>query len=158
MYQTDFDGYTRDDGCLLFSIFDWSRFVTHRSISRTAAEDLIDKLHTEIRASYDRATPAIGAEKNPRDKGVFVYDHEAVFNEACKFVGSTARWQYTGRIYMPWEEARGKKSFGRRDGDMIIMQILTANGNGHFRNPDYDPWEPGTEMRDLKSLRFYRLI
>jgi hypothetical protein len=58
---------------------------------------------------------------------------------------------------MPWEEARGKSSFGSRTGNAIIHQIRTVNGNGHFRDFDYDPWQPGTVMADLKSLRFYQI-
>ena len=158
LYQTDFDGYIKHDGCLFFSIAEWCRLLTNRTIVHAEVPKLIDELHYEIRASYNQSIPAVGAEDDPKAEGIFVYDHEAVFNHLLKYLRSKIRVRYTGRIYMPWEEARGKTSFGRHGGDLVILQILTKLGNGHFRNLDYDPWEPGTQMQDLKSLRFYMLL
>jgi hypothetical protein len=151
-YQTDFDGYIRADGCLLFSIIAWACKLTNGVISEKGVYSLIDELHRRR---------AIGAERDISAEGVFVYNHETCFNRTFDYLQSDICVRYNHRLYMPWEEARGKKSWlsspgWERTGNVIIWQIKTANGNGHFRTPFYDPYKPSPEMADLKSLRFYQ--
>jgi hypothetical protein len=110
-----------------------------------------------MKTSYDATCPVLSDELDKTTLGAFVWDHEAVFNETFKALGFQQRVKYTGRIYMPWEEERGKTSFGERGGDILILQIKTPNG-GHFRLPNFDPWRPGTQMVDLKSIRYYSLV
>lgn len=157
-YQTEFDGFISDGGCLLFTIFAWACKLADRGINHTLILMMIDELHNHVRASYDRRYPAIGDEDDPKKEGVFVYDHEAVFNKVFTYLSSPIRVEYTGRIYMPWEELRGKESFGERDGDFLILQGKTENGNGHFLNSFYDPIVPSPRLVDLKSLRYYKVV
>jgi hypothetical protein len=157
-YQTDFEGHIRKDGCLFFSIIKAATDIAGKGISHNGILGLIDELHLRVKTSYNAGLPAISNENNHRERGVFVWDHEAVFNTTLIQLGSAARVRYVGRIYMPWEEERGKITFGTRSGELIILQIKTIHGNGHFRLPNWDPWRSSTIMTDLKSLRYYRVI
>jgi len=156
-YQTDFTGHIKRDGCLLCSIVTAAEKLVKCELSNLHFLEMIDYLHFEARAGYDPDIPVLSAEGDKRRPGSFVWDHEAVFNTVFTRLGAYHKIKYTGRIYMPWEEARGRKSFGKRGGDIIILQIKTPN-TGHFRLPNFDPWKPGTKMVDLKSLRFYTLV
>lgn len=156
-YQTDYPGHIYKHGCLICSIVTAAEQLIGVELSDEHFVEMVEYLHFEKRATYDTVTPVLSDEDDITKPGSFVWDHAAVFNETCKRLGVFHRISYTGRIYMPWEEARGKKSFGRRGGDILILQIQTPNG-GHFRLPDFDPWKPGTKMIDLKSLRFYTLV
>jgi len=155
-YQTDYYGYIRRDGCLFCSIVTACEDLVHCELSEKSFLDLVDRLGA-MTTSYDSTCPVMSEELDTSMLGAFIWDHEAVFNETFKALGAHHRVKYTGRIYMPWEEAKGKTSFGERGGDILILQIKTPN-SGHFRLPNFDPWRPGTKMVDLKSLRFYTLL
>ena len=155
-YQTDFTGYIQKDGCLACSIVRAAENLVKLEMSTEHFLEMIDYLHFEARAGYNSNIPVLSAEDDIHKPGAFVWDHTSVFNETFKKLGTHHRVTYSGRIYMPWEEARGKKSFGTPVGDIIILQIQTPN-TGHFRLIDFDPYEPGTKMVNLKSLRYYTL-
>lgn len=155
-YQTDYTGHIYHDGCLLCSIVTAAEELVSLEMSDATFLELVEYLHFEKHAAYDSRTPVLSDENDIKKPGSFVWDHAAVFNESFKRLGVYHRMLYTGRIYMPWEEARGKESFGERGGDLIILHIQTP-ASGHFRLPDFDPWKPGTKMVDIKSLRFYTL-
>lgn len=159
-YQTDFEGFIRADGCLLFTIFRWCEIIAMKPLKARHILNIIDTLHYYRKASYDTTltTPVLSDEKDKTKEGVFVWDHEGAFNETLKFLGSDRRVRYTGRIYMPWEEKRGRASFGEHGGEILILQVLTVNGNGHFQSVDYNPWQPAPSVADIKSLRFYKVI
>ena len=156
-YQTDYTGHIYKHGCLLCSIVTACEELVRCELSEPHFLNLVEYLHWNARTSYDPDCPVLSDENDKHLLGSFVWDHEAVFNETFKRFGAFHRVKYTGRIYMPWEEARGKKSFGEHGGDIIILQIKTPN-TGHFRLPSFDPWKPGTKMVDLKSLRYYTLV
>ena len=158
LYQTDFDGHIKDDGCLMFCLIKVATLIAGKSLSEQKCITLLDFLFAYINASYDYRLPVISNEDDTSLPGVFVWDHATACNETLQLLGSDRRVAYTGRIYMPWEVERGKTSFGTNGGDFCILQILTANGNGHFRMLDYEPWEPGTKMAGLKSLRWYKVV
>ncbi len=155
-YQTDFGGYLQKNGCLLFSLIKIATDIADKDISRRNVQMLVDRLHLYTKAEYNHIIPAISDENDRNEPGAFVWDHAAVINETFKTLGSDKRVSYTGRIYMPWQVAKGKSNYGERGGDIIILHIQTPN-TGHFRLPNWDPWEPGTKMVDLKSLRYYKL-
>ena len=157
-YQTDYSGHIYRNGCLLCELVTIAEERAKWDLTRTKFLILVDCLH-ELSTSYDPLIPVLSNEKSKKRKGSFVWDHALVTNEALIMLGYTEyKLIYTGRIYMPWEEARGKKSFGDRlFADEIILQILTPNG-GHFRGPNRDSWKPGTQMIDLKSIRYYRWV
>ncbi len=161
-YQTDFGGYKQKDGCLLFTIIKACTDIAGISISRQKCLTLDDNLNHYVKASYGGGkVPAMSDEDDITKDGAFVWDHEAVFNETLKILSSKYRVSYVARIYMPWEEVRSHTSFDHREGnhnthDLVILHIRTPN-TGHFRLANFDPYEPGTEMVDLKSLRYYKL-
>ena len=148
-YQTDFGGWLRKDGCLFFDILKASTEITGVELSREDVLGIAEHLY-----NYG----AMMDENSLSKKGAFIWNHEGVFNTTLTFMRTTTQIKYTGRIYMPWEEERGEQSFGKRGGDILILQIETITGAGHFRLPNWDPWEPGTTMVDLKSLRFYKVV
>ena len=153
-YQTDFSGYIKKGGCLLFSLFRIAELESGWVLSRSIILDLMDELHLKIRASYNKLLPAISDENDVNKMGVFVHDHEAVLNRALKQLSCKIRFKYTGRLYVPDEEIKGYKSFGKFGGDYVVYQIQTPY-SGHFRLANYDPYQPETEFVRLKSLRFY---
>ncbi len=159
MYQTDFNGFIKDDGCLFFSLIRLAEMKAAAELNRLQIANLIYVLHDKMTCSYDEDKPVLSDEILESMPGVFVWDHERVVNEALLSLDiAHTRIKYTGRIYMPWEEVKGKNSFGGwTNADEIVLHIKTTNG-GHFRLPNYDPWEPGTHMIDLKSIRYYRWI
>jgi len=156
-YQTDFTGHILKDGCLECCIVTAAELLTGLEMANRHFEDMINFLHFHVKAHYDPRIPAVSDEHDIRLPGSFVWDHIAIFNETFRRLGTFHRVDYTGRIYMPWEEARGKVSFGKPEGDIIILQIQTPN-TGHFRLIDHDPWRPGTKFVNLKSLRYYTLV
>lgn len=157
-YQNEYLGHIYRDGCLLCCLVGIAEDKVKWELTREKFLTLVSKLHT-ISTSYDRLTPVLSDENDKRKEGSFVWDHVRVANYALKALGySQEVLTYIGRIYMPWEEIRGKISFGDRiNGDELILQIRTPNG-GHFRRPNEDPWKPGTKMEDLKSIRYYRWV
>ena len=157
-YQNDYQGFIAKDGCLCFDLVRIAEKKVGQDLSHLKMADLIYVLHHKISTSYDKQRPVLSDEVMTSLPGIFVHDHEAVVNQALFFMNIyDLKIKYIGRIYMPWEEAKGKKSFGTHMGaDEIILQVRTTNG-GHFRMLDYDPW-PGTKTIDIKSIRYYRWV
>ncbi len=158
-YQTDFNGFIRDDGCACFCDVRIAEKKANKILSHRQLIDLIYVLHWKVPCSYDKNRPVLSDEDDITKPGIFVWDHETVIHQALFFMNITnLKCKYIGRIYMPWEEARGKKSFGTRaNADEVVMQTRTVNG-GHFEMSGYNPWKPGTQMIDLKSLRYFQWI
>jgi hypothetical protein len=157
MYQTDFHGFIREDGCLFASIVTAIEQRFKKQITNARIEELVILLHGE-RASYNKSVPVLSDERDQGEVGVFVWDHEAVGNRILDELGVTdMRFKYNGRIYTQYEEARGRKSFGVPKGNVCILQIKTLHGNGHFRLLNHDPYQPAREMMALKSVRYYSI-
>jgi hypothetical protein len=154
-YQTDFTGYVRKDGCLFFSMLAWVCKISNIDFDSMDIVSLINALQ-KTPTYYNADLPALGDENSPHSPGIFVFDHEKVFNAAFLQAGSLIRVRYQGCRYMPWEEARGKKGFGVRAGNILIFQVKTESGNGHFQTLFYNPWKPAPEVMDLKSIRYYQ--
>lgn len=158
-YQTDYTGHIYRNGCLLCFLVTMAELHIQGEMSRDQFLTLVSYLHT-LSAGYDLGTPVLSDENDKKKEGSFVWDHARVTNEALKILGYRKEvLQYSGRIYMPWEEKeKGHTSFGDHlMADEICLQIRTPNG-GHFRGANFDPWKPGTKMIDLKSIRYYRWI
>ena len=134
-YQTDYDGDMRKYGCLLCCLVS----IVEESCACEMSNDNFLAFLADM-------------QKNDQvgDK-IFIRNHNAVLTGAALRLGIQPKIRYTGCIYMPWEE---RQSWGRRNGDYIILHIRTPNGE-HFRLPNHDPWRPGTKMVDLLSLRYY---
>ena len=159
LYQSDFEGFTRDDGCLFFDLVKIAVNKAEQELSHLQAADLIHVLHFKVPTSYDKNLPVLSDETMISLPGIFVWDHPTVINQTLFFL-NIYDWEceYIGRKYTEAEEARGKKSFGTHEyADEMIFQTQTING-GHFRMFDYDSWEPGTVAKYIKSIRYYRWV
>ena len=151
MYQTDFDDYIRDDGCLFAEIVTRVEDFAHKFITDERIRNLVDELnHADVISHEDDMARA----------GMYVWDHAGVGNAALAELGATMyKFKYHGCMYMPWyAEKHDLESWGSRTGNAIILQITTLAGNGHFRGLNHDPWRPAREMKDLKSVRYYEIL
>jgi len=158
-YQTDFDGFTKDEGCLFFVLIKMPEDKFGQELSHLKVSNLIHVLHYKVPCFYNKNKPVLSDEVVESLPGIFVWDHETVVNQALLFM-NILDWEikYIGKLYTKTEEARGKISFGTHIGaDNLILQTQTING-GHFRKLDYDPWKPGTITKYIKSVRYYKWL
>ncbi len=159
-YQTDYNGFIKDDGCLCFDLVRIAEVKTGQELTHLQLADLIHVLHYKVSTSYDKQIPVLSDEVVQSLPGIFVWDHEAVINQALFFMNIyNLKIEYIGRKYTPEQEARGKKSFGTQaNADEVIFQVQTENG-GHFIYPPlYDPYEPGVHIIRFKSARYYKWV
>lgn len=158
-YQNDFTQlpYVVEDGCLFICLVNLVQDVLQLHISDVDVVKLVNHLHYRVGCSYSKSRPVLSDEDDLLKEGAFVWDHERVLNETAVMVGSTTRFRYVGRIYMPWEEKAGALSWGSRGGDELILHVRTSKG-GHFIRPNHDPWRGGTKVVDLKSIRYYEVV
>ena len=160
LYQTNYEGFTKKDGCLFFSHVRIAAKKTGIELTHLQGADLIYMLHYTISTSYDNQRPVLSDEVMQSLPGIFVWDHEAVINQALLMMNILdLKCKYIGRIYTKAEEARGKVSFGTHVGaDEMILGVQTDNGGHFIVPPDYDPWQPATHVIRLKSARYYKWI
>lgn len=158
-YQTDFNGFIKDEGCCAFCDIDIAQEKAGQELTQVKLADLIYVLHWKVPCGWDKDRPVLSDEDDITKPGIFVWDHEAVINQTLFFLNIyDIQAEYIGRLYTKAEEARGKKSFGTHIGaDALMFQTQTING-GHFRRLDYDPWEPGTITKYIKSIRYFKWI
>lgn len=159
-YQTDCSGFIKNDGCLAFCLVRIAEKKTGQDLSHLQLADLIYVLHYKVPCSYNNQKPVLSDEDEITKPGIFVWDHEAVINQALFFLNIyDVKAEYIGRLYTKAEEARGKISFGTHVGaDEMILQVETDNGGHFILPPDYDPWQPATHIVGLKSARYYKWI
>jgi len=159
-YQTDFTGFTRDDGCLCFDLVRVAEKKVGQDLRPLQLVDLIYVLHWKVPCSYDKHRPVLSDEDDITKPGIFVWDHPTVANQALLIMNILdLKLKYIGRIYTKAEEARGKISWGTHIGaDEMILQVQTDNGGHFILPPDYDPWQPATHIVGLKSARYYKWI
>ena len=159
-YQTDFEGFVKDDGCLCFDLVRVAEKKVSQELSHLQLADLIYVLHHKVHCSYNNQLPVLTDEVVQSLPGIFVWDHETVVNQALLFMNILdLKIKYIGRIYTAAEEARGKISFGTHVGaDEMILQVQTDNGGHFILPPDYDPWQPATHVIYLKSARYYKWV
>jgi hypothetical protein len=153
LYQNDFTDLpdVPKNGCLFMSLI------------RVVSEELVYVFSkAEVARIYSESNAAgfLGTEEAKSEQGAFVWNHEGVLNKASEVAGSSDRWQYLARIYMPQETSKGHADYISdvdywKDAEAMIFQIQTQIG-GHFLKLGYDPWKFGTEERYLKSVRYYR--
>lgn len=160
LYQTDFTGHIRNDGCLAFCLVRMAEKRADLELTHLQMTDLIYVLQRKISCSYDKNRPVLSDETLISLPGIFIWDHETVVNQALFFMNIiNIKCEYIGRIYTEQEKARGKASFGTHIGaDEMLLQVQTDNGGHFILPPDYDPWQPATHIVGLKSARYYRWI
>ena len=163
IYQTDFKtGYPQRTyiakyGCLVCSLVRSVELMVTCEMSVQHFLQMIDRLHFEKKTSWNQKYPALSAEGDITKEGVFVWDHEAVLNEAAHTLGSSTKFRYVGCQWMTQWETGKRGSWGRTDSDFIIINTQTPN-TGHFRLMDWDPVESGTTTVDIKGVRYYEVL
>jgi len=88
-------------------------------------------------------------------KDCYVNNHEKVLQQALEVFHNHDKVTYVGAWYNDYMSKR--KSFGQRYGMYMILQFKTKNGNGHFRRPSYDPYQPTIVFTNLISIRYYNI-
>ena len=159
-YQSDYEGFIKDDGCLCFDLVRIAEMKTGQELTHLQLADLIHVLHWKVNCLYDKNRPVLSDEDEIDKPGIFVWDHEVVINQALFFMNIyNLKIEYIGRKYTPEQEAMGRVSFGTHaNADEVIFQVQTDNG-GHFIYPPlYDPYEPGVHIIRFKSARYYQWI
>lgn len=151
-YQTDFDGIIRDDGCLVFSLLDgcyeglYELGHNPRDVEKNELKEFFHYCH---KRGY--------IQKGPKDPafGMYVLDHSGLAEELISFLLVTdVRCDYLSAEYF---ESENRASWGDSQGNnMIILQVRTNNGGGHFRRLGYDPWQPSPGIAKIRSARYYR--
>ena len=88
-------------------------------------------------------------------KSSYILNHEAVINEGLSFlVTPCIRVKYVGCRYV--EDATGV-SWGKTEGDFIVLHVRALAGVVHFRLIDFDPAEPEVKFDEIISIRYYKL-
>jgi hypothetical protein len=152
-YQTDFDGIVRAEGCLAFSLIDacyeglMNLGKSPRDLEGGEIEELLHHAHKQGHL-----------QRGPEDRrfGVYVMDHGAFANEVlCWLLEPYVHCTYVAAEYMPGE---GRASWGDplTGTGVVILQVKTPRGGGHFRRLCYDPWLPSPGIARVRSVRYYR--
>jgi hypothetical protein len=86
-------------------------------------------------------------------KDMYVYNHEEVIKAGIEVLGhKPSRVIYIGKE----DELHPEKSWMKDlDNNYKLIQILTPNGNGHFKHENFDPYDPPVKMIQLMSRRYY---
>jgi len=140
-FQTDnyFNDNINKYGCLFFSLMDIAEQHTgHSFIPKT-----INQLYqSEI-------------DNGEMLEDCYVLSHEKVLQDALEVFECHDKVSYVGSWYN--DKLMSRKSWGGREGQYMILQFRTANGNGHFRRINYDPYKPLINLTNLMSIRYYNI-
>jgi hypothetical protein len=133
-------------GCLFIELVNGIQDVYHYEFNRDEVKGLYFLLNEQM---------ALGSERGgPGENGAYVWNHEKVLNEAAKLAGDyTSPWRIYAWIYKDKQDFILDTDY-KLDSEILILQIQTVNG-GHFRGLNHDPWEPGTQVKYIKSERYY---
>lgn len=83
----------------------------------------------------------------------YIMDHAAVINEGFSFL---IRPEFTAKyVGCQYSNKSLGKSWGKFEGEFVILHIRTLKGYGHFRLMDYDPCSPSLEYDKILSVRYY---
>lgn len=137
MYQNDFADEIEEYGCLWFSLMN------------VAEEMCGEKLNVkQILNMYDHLR-----DRNYMTKDCYVLNHAEVINEALSFMlHPEIRAEYIGSQYLD----KPKESWGKSEGDFVILQVKTEFVAGHFIRPKYNPYFPASRVLSLRSARYYK--
>jgi len=85
----------------------------------------------------------------------WILDHAAVINEGFAFlIHPELSASYVGCQYL---DKKLGKSWGKFEGDFVILHIRTLRGYGHFRLIEYDPYSPSLKYDKILSIRYYKI-
>lgn len=160
-YQTDFDNKLQinKSGCYVCQIATEIENHVGRDLFNVAFEEIVHIANKKHFLAYDY---------NDFSKpGCFIMNDEGFGNLILDALSSSKRLHSLGRIYtqegVEHYQKQGqmvKNSLALRDiaedANIIILQIQTTNG-GHFRGLDHDPYKPGTQIKYVKSFRYFRI-
>lgn len=112
--------------------------------------------HQDIIDAYDLATRTKLPNGDPvMTPTCFVNSHPEVMRIWGRIGGARdLQATYLGAFYSPWV---GRNNWGvHRGANFIIIQGQTSTVS-HFRGLYWDPYEPNLELRDVMSVRYYRI-
>lgn len=136
--QTDFSGKIRKYGCLFFCLMHVAEKASGKQIRK---EDVLT-LYKGLQ------------EKEIMNDECFVYNHTKVINEALAILPAPGiHVKYSGAQYFDHPE----KSWGKKEGDYVILQAKTEYVPGHFLMVDYNPYFPPSNILSIRSVRYYDL-
>lgn len=149
-FQTDdfFNENINKYGCLFFSLMDIAEKHTgHNFIPKT-----INKLYDHL------TTTSFTAGKNEyllMDKDCYINSHTKVLQDALEVFECHDKVMYVGADYN--NTITDRVSWGKKEGDYMILQYKTKNGNTHFVTPHFDPYKPDIRFDNLMSIRYYTI-
>lgn len=151
--QSDFpeEENIRAAGCLMMTLLTIAQIIVGKAFSKK--EILFIYKHLIKRGSMqdgeDRSTGKL------IKKSCYILNHEAVINEGLSMlVAPYIRVKYNGCHYV--DQTRGT-SWGKKEGDFIVLHVRALQGFGHFRLMEYDPAEPPVQYDEIISIRYYKL-
>lgn len=151
--QSDFpeEENIRGAGCLMMSLLTIAQIVAHKVLSR---EEVLFIYKHLIKQGYMKDGKNRSS-KMLRKSSCYILNHSAVINDGLSFlIDPYERVEYIGCQYL--DPSLGK-SWGKFEGDFIILHIRALKGFGHFRLIDYDPSEPTVEFDKILSIRYYKV-
>lgn len=141
----------RAAGCLFISLLTIAQKIVNKALTK---EEILFIYKHVIKQNYmldgeDRSTGAL------IKKSSYILNHEAIVNEGLSFlVAPYIRIKYVGGHYV---DTNLGKSWGKKQGDFIILHVRALQGFGHFRLIDFDPSEPEVKFDEILSIRYYEL-
>lgn len=149
-HQTDSEFNTKINkyGCLWFQLMNIAeQYTGHSFIIKT-----INKL-------YDHLTTTSFEIDNKEfllmDEDCYINSHTKVLQDILEVFECHDKVTYVGAWYNDNETDR--KSWGKRYGMYMILQMRTKNGNGHFTSMHYDSYLPEIQFKNLISVRYYNI-
>ena len=147
-FQTDktFNENTNKYGCLWFSLMDVAEEHTRHSFIPKTINKLYDHLTKTYFVRNSDMIPLMG-------KDCYINSHTKVLQDILECFECHDKVTYIGAWYN--DKITDRKSWGKREGDYMILQFKTKNGNGHFRRVHYDPYKPLINLTNIISIRYY---
>jgi len=136
IYQSDYPGKIKEFGCLVFSLI----HVAEKMCGKVFRADHVVPMYKHmIKQGYI-------------SEDCYVNNHAAVINEALSYmIEPDIRAKYVGADYLD----KKYKTWGEHEGQYIILQTKTEKVPGHFICLDYNPYENGSRIISIRSVRYY---
>ena len=140
IYQTDFEGYIKQYGCLFFDLINIASKISNSKVRKHDVIKIYNKLTDD------------GCMNNK----CYIKNHEEVLQIILMYFGSDKTVTYSGAQYLESDD-----SWGSNSGDYMIMQLNVVGANSHFVQFDnsniYNPWRGQMETDGVKSIRYYTI-
>ena len=149
--QTDFkeNNNIAKAGCLMMTLLTIAQMKVGKVLSKKAILYIYYHL---IKQGFMKNGKDRSSAKLIKDS-CYVKNHAAVINEGLSFlIKPEFTAKYVGCQYL---DPKLGKSWGKFEGDYVILHIRTLKGYGHFRLINYDPYSPSLEYDKILSIRYY---